>query len=224
MNINEWVKHIDDSIYRAERKRSKLQPCGAPVSSVKGLCGLWGRHLWNNIGSAPGVNYLEIGTFHGAMVCSMAYGNKINATVIDNWAFTEFGEQSPEEVKANIRLFSGESKITLIEEDCWAADLSGVNSKYNVLYYDADHSQEATARAISHFLPVMDDPFVILVDDYNPALADGSNHWSKVEAGVREGLELAGLKSNYERELLSSHEADLLGWWNGVFIGIMSRS
>ena len=77
------INHVNECFVNSDRNESKLS---ADILSMEGMSGTKTRHLYNNICSLSGANYLEIGVFRGSTFCSAIYGNNIKATGIDNWS------------------------------------------------------------------------------------------------------------------------------------------
>lgn len=208
------IAHLDASIAAAERLESKLAANGDPLMEVGGFCGLKTRHLFSNLGSLPGIRYLEIGVLHGATLLSAAYGNEGEFVGVDSFCQDFGGGADPAATRANVARW-GNGRVTLIEADCWEADLRG---PFDVLYYDGGHSREETARAFQHFLPVMAPAFLVLVDDAS---------WACVDDGIQEGLaawrESEQIKLRADRYLGVGVESDAAGYWNGLFCGVCRK-
>jgi predicted O-methyltransferase YrrM len=208
--VETLVVHLQESIEQAERLGSNLARDGGPVSHhVGGFCGLKCRHLWNNLGRQDGLRLLEIGTLHGASLLSACYGNRIEAVAVDDWAWPGCDSEA---LARNIKQFSGESTVTLHTGDCWTVPLGSLGGPFDVLYYDAAHDARSTERAFSHFLPVMKDPFLMVVDDAS---------WDCVREGIREGK--ARLFVHYERTLHGDKPGDEVGWWNDVAVLVLGK-
>lgn len=208
MTTLELIGHLDASIERADRYESKLGAGCDPLMEVGGFCGLKTRHLLNNLGAIPGVRYLEVGVLHGATLLSAAYQNEGEYVGIDSFCQDFGGGTDPAATRANIAKWGG-GRVTLIEEDCWEANPAPF---FDVFLYDGGHSREETARAFSHFLPVMADNFLMLVDDAS---------WPEVIAGIWEGVEAIG-GINMVQILGACTENDAAGYWNGLWAGVFA--
>lgn len=210
-------QHLCVSLMCAEDYKSRLEPDGGPVShTVGGFCGKKTRHFFSQLGNLP-LHYLEIGTLHGAAALSLLYGSRgVHATMVDDWSFPE-ANPDPETLKRNIMRYTPtDSSATLVEGDCWEVSLEGMGP-FDVLYYDADHSREATARAFTHFLPVMSEQFLIIIDDFN---------WGEVDFGVTMGCFEArqqGVELYCERSVGLGKENDAEGFWNGMWAGVFRK-
>ena len=84
--------------------------------------------------------------------------------------------------------------------------------------YDGDHEELSQYRALSRFLPLMDDTFVFVVDDWN---------WKAVQDGTRKAIDDLQLDVVFEREAKTEgeHESfrDRTGWWNGIFVAVLQK-
>jgi hypothetical protein len=81
---------------------------------MDGMSGNKTRHLYNNICSLNGANYLEIGTWKGSSFISTFYENHINSIVIDNW--DEFNGPKDEFI-SNVNKFCPNRKFNFIEKE-----------------------------------------------------------------------------------------------------------
>jgi hypothetical protein len=200
--------HLKLSIERAERHDSKLNDFD--VFPVFGMSGRMGRALMNNICEMPGTRYLEIGLWQGSTFCSSLYRNRIRAVGCDNWS--EFN--GPKEVFRNsLGYFIGENSVSVADADCWTLDL---NEKFNVLFYDGEHSTLSQYRALVKFGRMMDDEFILIVDDLN-------------SPEVFEGTELAINDLGYDivhQSVLGADRGhtDEDGWWNGMAALVLRKT
>ena len=76
------------------------------------------------------------------------------------------------------------------------------------MFYDADHSKEATSLAVSYFAEKFAKNTILVFDDAN---------WEGVVAGVNEGLNKAGISIAYSKIILNDQESKE-DWWNGLYI------
>lgn len=195
---------VEQSITKAIAGQSKLIP---EILEMKGMSTPQNRHLLNNILNTEGINYLEIGVWHGSTFISALYGNKVNAYAIDNWS--EFNDnESRHNFHVNCDRF-GISGFTLFEDDSFKVNLEHIRDKINVFFYDGDHNYEQTRKALSYFLPVLDDEFLFIADDYT---------WEGVKEGVCDGIR--DCKLSY---IMGVALTDKI-WWNGLGIFILSKN
>lgn len=182
------------------------------VLQLPGYSGYSVKHFLNNICSYPDTNYLEIGTWKGSTFVSAMYRNCLkNSSVIDNWS--QFG---------NVRdLFLLHSKeyvhlaYNLFEFDCFEFDLSLLDYKVNVYFYDGDHTLEAQYKAFTYFDSVFADEFIAIVDDFN---------WKEVEDGTYQAFKDLGYTVDCDIVIKTKIEGDKLGWWNGLGIFSLKKN
>lgn len=163
LSDSDIVNHVKQSIQLANNNESKLN---AELLAYKGMSGIKGRHLLNNICNRINCRYLEIGIFQGSTFFSALYKNKINAVGIDNWSeFTHYPE-SKTKFFTNLDTYKGNNTVTVLDQDCWTATENDAIDNINVYFYDGGHSEESQYRALKEFFPKMADTFVVLIDDY----------------------------------------------------------
>ena len=208
MNEAEMIYHAQSAVKDAENFISRLHPDGSPVIEVGGFIGLQGRHLFNNLGSGSLLRYLEVGVLHGASACCVGYNNP-NTTVVGIDNFSQF-DGCFEVASANMLKYCRDHR--LVVADCWG-ELPDLGDKFDIFSYDGDHSKEATARAIGHFLPLLADPFIMVIDDYS---------WDAVRSGHVAGIYESGVVERWGKELFN-FESDAAGWWNGMLVGVYSH-
>jgi len=175
-----------------------------------GMSSRWVRNLLNKAVSTAGVRYLEVGVWHGSTFYSALCGNKPDyALAIDN--FTQFGGSTD-------RFLENMSDIgtpfELVNSDCFKVELSGVNKKFNVYFYDGGHEYEDQRNALTYYQSVLDDEFLLIVDDYN---------WPEVRRGTQDGIKLCGMTVVAERELFSRGNEDTSSWWNGIYLAVLRK-
>jgi hypothetical protein len=151
--------------------------------------------------------YLEVGTWQGSSTCSAMVGNYANITCIDNWS--EFGGPKKQFLE-NIEKFQGVNRLEVIEKDSFETDLSG--RKFNVYLYDGHHSAESHAKALTHFIDVMDDVFIFVVDDWG---------WEDTNTGTYKAIEELGLVVEYEAAHLDPRGGH--GWWEGTGVFVLRK-
>ncbi len=164
----------------------------------------------------PAINYLEIGTFQGATFVSALYKNNLNsAYAIDNWS--EF--QTPGNL-AKIAFLENTKDLnfTYFEENCWKLDLSKIKHKINVYLYDGGHTYQDQYNALTYYYPILDDEFIFMVDDFDPA-----HNWEQVEKGTRDSIKDLNLKIIYENHLKSNAKNDSTMWWGGFFVSLLKK-
>lgn len=165
--------------------------------------------------------YLEIGTWKGITFCCTMMGNKhTESYVVDNWSQFNATKRAFED-NCKKWLTQGE-KVKLIDGDCYAAStIEQIPDEIDVLLYDGDHSYDAHARVLSHYITKCSPIFVFIVDDWN---------WEDVRRGTAQTLKESGVSVVYEKAIRltqdNSHTPDKQakeGWWNGIYIAVCVR-
>jgi hypothetical protein len=109
----------------------------------------------------------------------------------------------------------------LLESDFRLVDFESLNPKANVFLFDGPHAEKDQADGISLALPALQNPFVLIVDDFN---------W----IDVREGTFRALREENLEVVCSITIRTDSHGhlpestfeksdWHNGYFFAVVSR-
>jgi len=208
-------KLISD-INKAEQIISKLDK---NVMAVSGFSSPRVKSLLNNIVNAPDVNYLEVGTFKGSTFVAALYKNEVNsAYAIDNWSeFNEYGNIKNEFLE-NTQKFDL-PKFSFIEENCFNVDLSLIKHKINVFFFDGEHTYESHYNALKYYLPVLDDEFIFIVDDFDPY----NESWAAVEKGTRDSIRDLKLETIFEKHIQSNGRNADQSWWNGIYVAILKK-
>jgi predicted O-methyltransferase YrrM len=193
------------------------------IYSVKGFCGKKFRLFLNNLvrelsGTA---RYLEVGVFAGATLCPIMSGNKVTATVIDNWSWDKDNTIAAEFYRNVAKFKNNQSALTIIEGDFHQVptDLLG---KFNIYFYDGDHREKDQYDGIVWAMNALDTQSIVLVDDWN---------WSQVRAGTMNALHDVGAKIEYMIEVRTSFDDEIPSpsgggsdWHNGFFGAVISKS
>ena len=134
---------------------------------------------------------------------------------MDNWC--QFGGNS-DIFKNNIeRYLEQSSKYKFIENDCWKIDINNIKQKFNVYLFDGDHAELDHFKALEYYLPILEDEFIFLVDDYT---------WSAVRDGTMRAIRELNLRIKFRHEIFMSPD-DLKNmpnhigkktYWNGIGI------
>ncbi len=186
---------INKAIDNAVRGRSKLTP---EILALPGMSSAWNRHLLNNLCYG---NYLEIGVWHGSTFISAVYGNEVKAFAIDNWS--EFRDEA-NTFHDNCKRFGIEYEF--FQCDAFEMDLTKL-PKIDVFFYDGDHNQDKSCKALTYFYPVLADEFLFIADDYD---------WRGVFDGIWQGIEESKLTVIYHYKLSAKVPNDKDTWWNGL--------
>ena len=97
-NHSDSVKLVLNVMAGLDSALGNVSKLDSSMTSMESLCGFSGesfRHFMNNMGSIPGLNYLEVGSYCGSTLFSLLHKNlgTVNkAYAIDNWCqFNEVG-------------------------------------------------------------------------------------------------------------------------------------
>jgi hypothetical protein len=222
-----YIDHINKCFELAEKGKSKIDTyIKTWTDHTEGMTGLKTRHFYNNLLSFDDSRYLEIGTYAGSSACSALCGNKAVATIIDNFSYIDNdGNLMPhikEQFLKNFTKYKGDNQANFIEADCFSLNVNELG-KYNIYLYDGDHSRDAHHDALKHFLPVLDDTFIFIVDDWN---------WADVRSGTFSAIENLNLTidAKWEIKLTDNdmHTPDTetarATWHNGIFVSVLTKS
>ncbi|AGE58007.1 hypothetical protein PBCVNW6652_442R [Paramecium bursaria Chlorella virus NW665.2] len=190
-----YTDHVKNAFKNADRMVTKISE---DILKLEGMSGFKTRAFYNNISSAWGVQYLEVGSWKGSSACSAMFGNSMDITTIDNWS--QFNGPQ-EDFQNNVNKFCGENRVTTINKDSFEVSMDELPYKYNVYLYDGDHSTEAHEKALTHYIDAMDDTFIFMIDDW---MFEG------VRKGTYDAIEKLNLKIEYyeERRKMLSFEDD----------------
>lgn len=218
------IKHVENAIYDSFEMKSKISK---EVLDLEGMSGIKTRHLYNNICAIQfenrKTNYLEIGTWKGSsLISSLFHNNHLKSVVVDNWS--QFGDSKDSFEKNVNTLLPGvlNSSLDVINEDCFAVDITRIKDKIDIYLYDGGHTFDEQRKAISYYSNVMNDVFILIVDDWN---------WLDVRDGTFKGIDDMGYTVLYKKEIRhtddNSHSIPHVAkfnFWNGVGIFVIRKS
>lgn len=204
------IAHIEQSIIRAVDRKSKLIQ---GVLSMSGMSSVQVRHLLNNILNISNINYLEIGVYQGSTFISALYENEVNSVyAIDDWSTV--AENTKQVFMDNCERF-GICDFTFLEEDAYHVDLKKIKHKINIYFHDAQHSEEFSVKALTHFYDILANEFIFIVDDFD---------WKGPPEGTLKGIQECELRILHQWHLKSNCMSDYEGWWNGIGIFALKKS
>jgi hypothetical protein len=210
-SVQSYIDHVNNALDNALQNTSKITN---DVLAIDGMSGTKTRHLYNNLLTLPDARYLEIGTYKGSTVSAAMCNNQASVVCIDNWS--EFGVNL-HEFLVNFNKFKGDNNATFIEKDCWNVDPTQL-IKFNIYMYDGNHEENSHYKALSHYMPCLDNMFIYIVDDWN---------WSYVRNGTTNAIRDLNLKVHHQREIIVSEAPnvwpDRQGWWNGIAIFVLEK-
>jgi hypothetical protein len=192
---------------------------------LNGFTGRSFRHLLNNLCRLKNCTYLEVGTFCGSSLISALHSNHSlmkKAYAIDNWS--EFREHCDpaERFKENRELHIPEytDKLSIIEGDCFSIDLSKIEDKIDIYFYDGAHTYEDHKKAFTYFNEVFKDTFIAIVDDWEK---------KKVRQATYDAFKDLDYKVLAKWEVMppSGREEPMLhpdmNWWHGVSLFVIRK-
>ena len=103
--------------------------------------------------------------------------------------------------------------VEIINKNAFDVTEEDIPFKISVFFYDGDHSYEAQKKIIKHYLPMMDETFIMIIDDWN---------WKQVQEGTIESIKEENLKVMYDHFILTSGE-NPNDYWNGLGIFILEK-
>lgn len=212
------IDFVNKSIIDADNFKSKLPDS---VSKRYGFSSQKVRHLLNNLCSFGGAKYLNAGLFRGSSFWSAIFNNSLIATGIDTFSFPDANKEVENDFYKNLsEVISLEEKtvdrqINIITQDCFTVQLK---EKYNVYFYDADHTLNGQYKALTYFNEYLEDKFIFIVDDFD-------------NETVREGTERALRDMNYNILYRWEGRGDFgnwdvnknMVWWNGILCCLLEK-
>jgi len=214
-SLEKWITHVERAVDQAEAGRGGPSPA---AHAVEGMCGRKNRIFLNTLCGFDGCRYLEVGSHAGASLSAALDGNRIDAIAIDDWS--QFGGPR-DRFYETLSRFRGESRVEVIEQDCFTVEPKGLGP-VDVFFYDGAHSIPSQYKAIEHFRASLSELAVVVIDDWN---------WPRVRNATRQALDDLGLNVAWQKEIILP-EADVedmprhrgaQGWWNGVCILLIDQ-
>ncbi len=209
------IAHVKASIEKAERGISRLDRA---TLTLEGLSCPRVRHLLNNLCSLPRTCYMEIGTGKGSTLIPALYNNE--TSVVDAIAFDNFSDRHGPTWKPifydSIQKYLRSSALRFFEMDCYKVNKDeAFRTAVNVFFYDGENGVEENERAFTYFNDIFDEYFIAVIDDWN---------WERSRKGTEEAIAKLGYKIHYMRTFYNRTDGgDPAGWWNGLFVGVISK-
>lgn len=211
------VRIVEESIEASKLEQSKIPN---EVAMLRGMSSPKIRHFLNRLCSYGPCKYLEIGVWAGSTLIPALWENKVAAKAIDNWS--QFlpeecgGFNAREELNSRLERYKNNlGSYDIYNQDCLSPDCQlSFGFWPNVFFYDGNHDEPSTAKAIEKFGRFCARPFILVVDDWE--LVD------TVKLGTFKGV--AQLQSFGEG--MGSHNTWHLkksdGYHEGVFVTIIA--
>lgn len=219
---NKWISQINDALIKAQDESSNITE---KALTINGLTSAKVKHFLNNICSADDIRFLEIGSYRGATFCAALENNEVKAVSIDNWSTPEInplrdgveGWQDTEDplsdFKKNIQSVLGKNQVMGFNEDVGKLDLAKIPFKFNIVFYDGDHSYDSTHGFLEKFSSVFDETFVLIMDDWN---------WEQIKKAT-EKWTADNAKIIFKKEINTTGE-DPKDFWNGLGIYVLRKN
>lgn len=198
------------------------------VAQMPGMAGRGLRELLCNLfRRQPASKYLEVGVYKGATLFAASSSNLgLRSIGVDNWS--QFDHDDAKRFVVD-RLETYAPNATLLDRDAFTSPLSSELldlSPFDVYFYDAGHSPTDHYRALPHYLPVLNDTFLFLVDDWEmPHVAESTyaavNHARLEVLWHREIVSPLPFASDTDDDPVSSFVAN---WNNGLGIFLLAKT
>lgn len=207
------VATIKACIDQSADRKSKLTPLAL---SVPALSSLRIRHLMNLLGSIS-LNYLEHGTHKGGLFCSTICGNTNlkYITAVDSFASDALNEDKAEpQFYDNVSMLKPlDTYFSCFKENSFDVNPELINGPIDLYLFDADHSEDSQCRALTHFLPAMNEYFIFCVDDFD---------FPEVSAGTWRGIKESGVQVLFSW-IGEGNDHDNEGLWNGFAVFLLKK-
>ena len=217
LNLTSATKKALASARAGDSKLSKT------VLDIPGLTSPKVKNFINKLCEMPEAKYLELGVFQGSIFASALEGNTIFATAVDNWSGNlparpdvDIGVVNTDNHFAftnNVKDLIGKNKVQVVNGDMWNLELKKLSYKHNILFYDGPHDEESHYKVLHKYLPVLDNQFVLVIDDWN---------WPNVSLPTKKAIKDLNLKVLYEEEINCKVE-DVNDFWNGLGIYVLEK-
>jgi len=205
--VSKLIDYIKEALVKTDLYESKLID---EVLELDAMAGKKTKIFYNNICSIPDARYLEIGLWKGGSFCAAMYNNEMTCLGIDDWS--QFG--GPRETFLNnYDKYKGINKAQILEKDCWTVPVEEIG-KFNIYLYDGEHSLEAHDKALSYYLPCLDDEFIFIVDDWNDQLG--------IQLTTLQAISDNNLEILYKKDIYT-HKEPVIDWYNGMGIFVLKK-
>jgi len=210
---DDFVRAVSFAIQKAESNTHSLSQ---DILVMEGMTGRKTRIFYNELLKyLLDPRYLEIGTWMGSSLCSAIFNNNIKQiTVIDNWS--EFGKTRSEFENNLQRLCPNNNNISIIEGDSFHSNIieeAKNKGPYNVYLYDGLHTPGAHERALTHYIDMMDDVFIFIIDDWN---------WEAVRVGTKMAFMKTGVEILHNVQIGTPYNGHS-EWWNGMGVFVLKK-
>lgn len=198
-----------------------LAGIGGPGEHVRAMIGMSGQKYRTFInvliGALPDARYLEVGSYAGSTAASALFGNKVRALCIDNWS--EFDGPKGQFLVNLSSVQTPDVDFSYIENDFRLVDYSAIGV-FNVYLFDGPHTEQDQYDGVRMAMPVLENCFVLIIDDWN---------WAAARLGTYRAIRDAGCSILCSIEVRTttdnSHPHQKGGksdWHNGYFFGVLA--
>jgi hypothetical protein len=168
-------------------------------------------------------NYLEIGVWKGSTFISALYNNSPKfACAIDNFSLPNNPSKNFKENCAANNI----SNYTLFEDDGFSISLEQKKllQDINVYFYDADHGELGSEKALTHFYDNLASEFIFIVDDWShiPVQTGTRNGIRKTNLHIVKEWVLQGVEKRLQNTKPKMLKEDIL-WWNGLYVAVCKK-
>lgn len=198
--VSKWISRVDWSIHHPTSK------IDARVMAMSGFGTPNVLHLLNNLCSWGPTRYLEFGTWAGRSLAAAAWKNEGCYIGVENFHVdAKVNRELAENIRdiPNARVLAMDFRMFQLVEGLW----------WDVFFYDADHSREATSVGIQTIARSMRCG-VIIVDDI-----ELSGYENQVMPGLLDGLRDGDFRLHHSWTL-RKHDGYHEGLWLGVVEGL----
>ena len=212
MNDQVLITHVTHAIARTLRGEAYLDK---DCLDIRGFSTPTMRRLFSNICHLPGATYLECGLYCGGTFVSAFNNNPIHAIGVEDFS-QDFGVASvKQELAANVdaKRKTADS-VEWIDADFFTVGRQLVKTPVDIYFYDGNHALEFQRRALPEALPLLNDSFIHIVDDYN---------WQSVNEGTAQGLKKSGVTIKRVWRFCGQQMQDDPVWHNGVCVMVLSK-
>tara|TARA_B100000902_G_scaffold1545_1_gene2033 strand:- start:528 stop:2249 length:1722 start_codon:yes stop_codon:yes gene_type:complete len=223
------IELVLNSIDKAVRRESKFVEEGY---DIPGLSSNIVRHFLNNLCSKEDAVYLELGVHAGSTFVAATMGHEITSFAVDDYSEQNISPFREDDIQSEGRVSLGHKgyqmsnpKNTILRslrpnQHFYAKSIQDLKfpmfhgKKANVIFYDADHEPQATYDNLTYLYTVMDDQFIIVIDDANfMGVVEAVNIWVKENE----------IKVMFDRKILTAIPEDPNSWWNGIHVMVCKK-
>ncbi|MBD3260632.1 MAG: hypothetical protein GF334_02975 [Candidatus Altiarchaeales archaeon] len=163
--VKEYIGRVEKAVKDSDHLKSKLSSRVQQVGTMHEKPYL---HLVNNLCSYPDVRHLHVGFWKGGSLFAALDSNP-NVVVYANDSFFGKGLDSSlgQEFAKNSSDLGFDGKYKLITDSFREVSFDLFEHKINFLLYDAAHDEDSQYQGVYRWDPILDDVFILLVDDWN---------------------------------------------------------